>query len=393
MNIINNATTLPEFVSTKVEQHLEQLIYLPDSGKNLVVGKQPNPEDIVLQSNDYLDLSNNEEINRCHADAILTPQQSTFMSGVFLHDGDIKQVVEQRLSNFAHFSSCSLFQSGWIANIALLQTICDQTTHVYIDFFAHASLWEGARTAGANLHPFMHNNVRHFEKLVKRNGPGILIVDSIYSTLGTIAPLKKMIEIAKQYGCAIVVDESHSLGTHGSQGAGLLQQLGLSHQVDFMTASLAKAFAYRAGAVWCNNRTNEVIPYAAYPSIFSSTLLPSEICRIDATLDVIIHGDERRARLANNAKLLAKELQKIGFNIRSESHIVSLETGSESNTKKVRDFLESKGVFGSVFCRPATTPTQNIIRFSINCSVTKQQIQRVVDVCKMAYQIEAFTFR
>lgn len=392
MKIESNKNQLPNIVANKIEQHLEQLIYDLDSGKNLVVGKQPKQGDIVLQSNDYLALSGNEAIDRRHVDAILTPQKSTFMSGVFLHDGDAKQVAEQRLAQFAGFNSCSLFQSGWIANIALLQTICDQNSHVYIDFFAHASLWEGARIAGANLHPFMHNNVSHFEKLVKRNGPGILIVDSIYSTIGTIAPLEALIDVAKCYGCAVIVDESHSLGTHGTDGAGLLQHLRLSDQVDFMTASLAKAFAYRAGAVWCNNQTNEVIPYAAYPSIFSSTLLPSEIARIDATLDVIQQGDDKRERLAHIAKRLASELRSIGFKIRSESHIVSLETGTEVNTKRVRDFLESNGVFGSVFCRPATTATQNIIRFSINSDVTDQQIARVVEVCKAVYQTDEFHF-
>ena len=45
----------------------------------------------------------------------------------------------------------------------------------------------------------------------------------------------------------ILVDESHSLGTHGPEGRGLCAELGLTHRVHFITASLAKAFAGRAG--------------------------------------------------------------------------------------------------------------------------------------------------
>src|SRR5690606_28089371 len=119
------------------------------------------------------------------------------------------------------------------------------------------------------------------------HGPGIIVVDSIYSTIGTIAPLAELVAIAKETGSAILVDESHSLGTHGKNGAGLLAELGLSDQVDFMTASLAKTFAYRAGVIWANNNVNQCVPFVGYPAIFSSTILPYEIAALEATLDVI----------------------------------------------------------------------------------------------------------
>lgn len=76
------------------------------------------------------------------------------------------------------------------------------------------SLWEGARYANAQAHPFMHNNCDHLRMLIQRHGPGIIVVDSIYSTLGTIAPLAELVNISKEFGCALLVDESHSLGTH-----------------------------------------------------------------------------------------------------------------------------------------------------------------------------------
>ncbi len=70
----------------------------------------------------------------------------------------------------------------------------------------------------------------------------MILVDSVYSTLGTVAPLAEIVALAKHYGLrAILVDESHSLGTHGPHGAGLVAQLGLTNDVDFITVSLAKA--------------------------------------------------------------------------------------------------------------------------------------------------------
>ncbi len=36
--------------------------------------------------------------------------------------------------------------------------------------FAHMSLWEGIRAAGAIAHPFMHNNTSHLRKQLERHG-------------------------------------------------------------------------------------------------------------------------------------------------------------------------------------------------------------------------------
>ncbi|MCG9681038.1 quorum-sensing autoinducer CAI-1 synthase [Vibrio sp. Isolate23] len=383
MNTLNHYPPLPDFISKKIEHYLDDLVRKNKNGKHLVLGARPSNNDLVLQSNDYLDLSNNAEIIDHHVNSILARKNSPFMSGIFLRDEASQPKVEKKLAEYVGFKSCLLSQSGWAANTALLQTICDSETNVYIDFFAHMSLWEGARIAGANIHPFMHNNVKHLDKLINRHGPGIVLVDSVYSTIGTMAPLVDIVLLSKEYGCAIVVDESHSLGTHGKQGAGLLKSLKLSHQVDFMTASLAKTFAYRAGAIWCNNQANDCIPFVAYPAIFSSTMLPHELDRLDKTLDVIKKYDNERDYLQEISRYLKTNLSSIGLTIRSDTQIIALETGDEKNTERVRDFLESHGIFGAVFCRPATTANKNIIRLSLNSSTTKSDADQIINTCKL----------
>lgn len=377
---------LPDFIQRRLEFFIEDLIHPNQNGKHLVLGTRPHDGDIVLQSNDYLSLANHPLIKARLKKAIDETQDSVFMSAIFLQDQASKPSLEQQLADYVHFDSCLLSQSGWNANTALLQTICPPDSHVYIDFFAHMSLWEGARYASANLHPFMHNNCDHMRKLIQRNGPGLIAVDSVYSTVGTVAPLADIVAIAQETGCAILVDESHSIGTHGIQGAGLVAELGLSSQVDFMTASLAKTFAYRAGVIWTNNCANQCIPFVGYPAIFSSTILPYEIAALEATLEVIKSADKKREHLFNNARKLNQALNNIGITTRSQSQIIALETGDERNTEKARDYLERHGIFGAVFCRPATAKNRNIIRLSVTSSVTEQQIDKIVSVCHQAQQ-------
>lgn len=385
MNMLSNHSCLPNFVKQRIDFYVSDLINKKDNGRNLVLGKKPEQNDIILQSNDYLSLSNHPKIIDAHVSSLLSRKDTAFMSNVFLHSDGLDKTVEQQLADYTGFQSCTIAPSGWIANIGLLQTICDSNTNVYIDFFAHMSMWEGARIAGANIHPFMHNNVRHLKRTIKRNGPGIVLIDSIYSTVGTIAPLVEIIDVAKELGCAIVVDESHSLGTHGEQGSGLVHSLGLTHKVDFLTASLAKTFAYRAGAVWCNNETGQVVPYVSFPSIFSSAMMACELDRISATLAVIKESDHARANLTHNAQQVVSGLKSIGYEIRSESQIIGLETAEKTNTRKVRDFFEDRGVFGSVFCTPATPDNKNILRLSLNSSLTEKDINKILSVAQDAF--------
>ncbi|MGC9460969.1 alpha-hydroxyketone-type quorum-sensing autoinducer synthase [Vibrio genomosp. F10] len=379
------SSILPEACAKKLEHDLNRLIIPADKGKNLVLGKAPSPGDVILQSNDYLNLGHHPSVIGAQVASLLSSKNNSFMSNVFLHNDALSRKTACEMSNYTEFDHCIIAPSGWIANTALMQTICHSQTNVYIDFFTHMSLWEGARYAGANIFPFMHNNTRHLKRLIGRNGPGIVIVDSIYSTLGTIAPLIDIVAVAKNAGCATVVDESHSLGTHGPQGAGLLKHLNISADVDFMTASLAKTFAYRAGAIWCNNRFGESLPYSAYSSIFSSAMMESELERIRATLSVVKTCDQARETLFENANTLIQGLKKIGFNIRSQSQIIAIETGDSTNTINVRTYLEKHGVLGSVFCPPATPNNKNLIRLSINSGITKDQIEHVISIFRHAF--------
>ncbi|MFM2482347.1 alpha-hydroxyketone-type quorum-sensing autoinducer synthase [Celerinatantimonas sp. YJH-8] len=381
-----NKKELPSFLQTSLDFYLKDLIKYDD--QHLVVGDKPKVGDVVLQSNDYLSLANNTAIRETLKKSVDLCNESILMSAVFVHKDDSKPTLEKQLSSYVNFDNCLLFQSGWSANTSLLQTICTEDVNVYIDFLAHMSLWEGARSGGAKITPFLHNNMRHLEKMIKRNGPGIIIVDSVYSTVGTIAPLVELVAIAKKYNCATVIDESHSLGVYGKHGAGILDELNLSSEVDFMTASLAKTFAYRAGAVWANNNFTQCIPYVGYPAIFSSTMLPYELDVLEKTLHVIQSMDDARSYLFKQSQKLRAGFRDLGITIRSESQIISIETGEEDNTYEVRKYLEKNGVFGSIFCRPATSPKHSIIRFSVNSSLTDAQIDKILSTCYSAIHSE-----
>lgn len=374
--------SFPDFLEKKLQQSEDQSFKPRKNGKHLVLGKKPGPNALLLQSNDYLDIGNHPDIVKIEIDFLEKSGQVPVMSAVFLHDGGTKDDFEQAMASWVGFEASILCQSGWAANVGLMQVVASKNVPVFIDFFTHMSLWEGIKSSQATAHAFIHNDPAHLEKLLKQYGQGVVLVDSLYSTIGDIAPLRDIVEIAARYDCVIVVDESHSLGTHGAQGAGLVYDLGLTESVHFITASLAKSFAGRAGIIFCSRRFAKYYPYLAHPAIFSSGLMPHEIAGLAEALNIIKKSDNRRKKLHELSAYVRQELDKMGYALESVSQIIAIEPGPESSTELFRDALEARDVFGSVFCSPATPKNRSLMRFSLHSSLEQKEIDYLLKACK-----------
>lgn len=347
-------------------------------------GVAPGPNAVRLDGNDYLSVTGHPEIVEAQLEALRTNREFIVQSGVFQLDGSPTSRFEAALATFVGKEGALLCQSGYTANLGLIQVIADPQTPVYVDSLAHMSLWEGVRAAGAPAHAFRHNDPAHLERMIARQGGGgLVIVDSVYSTTGALCPLEAIVEVAERYGCMILVDESHSLGTHGPEGRGLCAQLGLTHRVHFITASLAKAFAGRAGFFTMPDELRPYLMCHSYPSIFSSCLLPHEIAGLAATLEIVRRSDAARARLRENTVRMRRAFGDLGYPIHHGSeHILALEAGPEVDTLAVRDQLESRGVFGAVFCAPATSRNRSMVRLTLNATLTDAELDHVEGVAR-----------
>ncbi len=374
---------VPDFVALRVAKYYRERVQNTWHGGHIMRGRVPGPDALHLSSNDYLSVARHPKIQTAMLESIQQCGNGLLMSGVFLH-GDCPQLqLEARLANYMQAEAGVLCQSGFNANVGLLQAIANEHTPVYMDMMAHMSLWEGVKSAGAKAVTIFHNDVEHLERQILRHGPGIVVVDSVYSTTGCLAPLKEIVAICETQGCVLVADESHSLGTHGPNGEGLVVALGLADRVHFRTASLAKAFAGRAGFITCSSEISDYFKNESNPAIFSSTLLPHEVMGLDATLTVIKQEGWRRDKLHANAAYLRLHLDALGYNLNhSDTQIVSLESGTEQQTIVLRDALESRGMFGSVFCAPATPKNRALMRFSVNADLTQMDLDRIVNACR-----------
>lgn len=342
----------------------------------------PQAGDLVLMSNDYLCFGQHPRVALAQAQTMLEHGSGLLMSGVLVGDADPMRGLEQRLARFMDAPAVMLCQSGWAASTGLMQTVAAPGSPVYIDAAAHASLWAGCQAADARILPFAHNDTAHLTRLVNRHGPGLIAVDTLYSVTGDFCPLADLAALASATGCELVADESHTLGVVGPHGAGLSAALGLSHRVAYRTASLAKAFAGRAGLIACSAPVAGYLPFHSKGAVFSSTLLPHDIAGLAVVLDLVQRGDERRARLHRSAEELRDGLTTLGYNITpSESQIVSLRPGTEDRLCRLQSALDSRGVFGAPFAHPAVALHNSALRLSVHAGLTGADVARILDAC------------
>lgn len=343
---------------------------------------RPGPADLVLLSNDYLALGGHPYVVAAQTDSLAQHGNGLMMSGVYTRDRDPAHELELRFAALLDAPATMLCQSGWSANVGLIGAIAAPDEPVYIDALAHGSLWAGVEAARAAPRPFPHQDIEYLELLIRRHGPGLIAVDTIYSVTGDRCPLAELVEIAEQTGCRLIADESHALGVLGPRGAGLAAELGLSGHVDFRTASLAKAFAGRAGLIACPRRIAEYLPFHAHGAVFSSTLLPHDVAGLNAVLDLVIKADDRRSRLRANAEALRDGLTVLGYDVSpSSSQIIPLQPGGEPAVARFQGLLDAHGVFGAAFIPPAVARDRCVHRLSVHSELSAPELARILDAC------------
>lgn len=362
----------------RVDRFYSQRFHGQWGGRHILAGEVAGPGAVILNSNDYLDIGGHPRILEAMQGALAQSGVTQMMSSLLVHETSALHTFERELAAFIGYEAGIVFPSGYMANLGLLQSIVGAQRPAYIDSMAHMSLWEGVKSARGVPVPFAHNDLAHLGAQIREHGPGVVVVDSVYSTNGSVAPLVELVELAEATGCLLVVDESHSLGTHGPGGAGMVAALGLTGRVPFVTGSLSKAFVSRAGFVVCSARLRYYVHCEAFPLIFSSAVLPHDLAGLEAVLALVRASDARRERLFTNARALRATLTRLGYDVAPGSEqIIAVEATREIDIMRLRDALERSQIFAALFAYPATPRQRPLLRFSVHAGLDAAAIERV----------------
>ncbi|MFJ9608942.1 5-aminolevulinate synthase [Kitasatospora sp. NPDC101176] len=278
-------------------------------------------------------------------------------------------LLEQELADLHGKEDALLFTSGYTANDGALSVLPAHLTDcvVFSDRLNHASIIDGLRHSGAEKRIFRHNDTTHLEELIAAAPaarPKLIVMESVYSMAGDLAPLAEIADIAKRYGAMTFLDEVHAVGMYGPQGAGIAASLGLADEFTVIMGTLAKGFGTIGGYIAGPTAVIDVVRRLSRPFIFTTALPPAVAAGGLAAVRHLRGSDLERNRLRENAQLMHGLLRERGIPFLSDrSHIVSVLVGDETVCKRISDLLlERDGCYVQAINAPSVRVGEEILR-------------------------------
>ena len=339
---------------------------------------------LMLSSCDYLGLAGDARINEASIAAIRKYGTST--GGVRLLTGtiDLHHQMERDIAAWKGTAAAVTFSSGYLANLAVISSLLTPRDRVILDALSHRSLVDACRLAGVPMQRFRHNDVDSLRHELA-SGPAanrtLIIADGVFSMDGDICPLPELIAIKREFGCYLMIDESHASGVLGSTGRGTDEHFGVdAREVDIWTGSLAKGIASNGGFAAVGEELSILLQHTAAPFIFSAALAPGAVAAVIASLAVLRQEPQRVERLGANAIFLRNGLQQMGYDTGlSETAIIPVICPDETEAAMLAGKLRQMGVAVTPILFPAVPLGSARLRLCVTAAHSEQDLEFALD--------------
>ena len=364
--------------------------------KTFTLGQKPyelqgvNPKKVKnnfidLCSNDYFGLSRDNDVIKASYEISLSEGLGSGSSRFITGSRPIHKLLETQLAEWLNQEKVLLFPSGFQANIAAVQGLANRNSIVIADKFIHNSLLVGVKAAGSKLVRFAHNDLKDLEnKILKFNSSQksiLIIVESLYSMEGSIAPLKEIAGICKRYNVELLVDEAHAIGILGTEGKGL--SFDLSDEITMLTGTFGKSFGSGGAFIACNSKICEHLIQTSGAFRYTTALSPALSAGALKSLQKIKANHEWGINLLISSKKWKKEiLRNLSYPVKGESQILSIIVGQEEKAILLQKHLEKNG-FLAIAIRPPTVPVnESRIRLTIRRDLNLDILNNFISVLK-----------
>ncbi len=333
---------------------------------------------LMFGSNSYLGLTNHPKIKEASKKAIDKYGSgcagSRFLNGTL----DIHIELEERLAKFTGKEGALCFSTGFQVNLGVVSVLTGRNDHVLLDELDHASIIEGSRLSFSRVLKFAHNDMKSLESKLKHCTPDsikLIVVDGIFSMEGDIVNLPVIVKLAKKYNATIMVDDAHSLGVIGVNGAGTASHFGLTDSVDLIMGTFSKSFASLGGFIASDKDTINFIKHSSRTLIFSASMTPASTATVLAALDIMESEPERIKHLWKITNYALKGFKSMGFDTgKSESPIIPLFIRDDYKALMLTKILLEDGIFVNPVVSPGVPKEDSLIRYSLMATHTKEQV-------------------
>lgn len=348
-------------------------------------------EILSFASNDYLGLSSHPKVIAAAKSALDANGAGSRASPLICGHRREHVSLERALAEFKQSGAALVFPSGYQAAVAVLGALAGEDDSIILDRLAHASLLDGAKLSGARVRAFKHNDMddlaRILESETSRSGGAqrrcIVVIESLYSMDGDLAPLGEILKIAASTGALLLVDEAHATGVLGARGRGALENIcaengSLPPSVIAM-GTLSKALGSQGGYICASQLVVDTIVHAGRAYLFSTALAPAAAAAAEAALALIDAEPQRRAQVLALSEQLRERLAKSGFAlVPSTGPIIPVLAGDEESALRGSKILLEKGIYAPAIRFPTVKKGQARLRISLSAAHTQDDCEKLL---------------
>jgi 8-amino-7-oxononanoate synthase len=345
-----------------------------------------------LSSNDYLGLGADERLLRAFLretpDELLDERGMTASSSRLLTgSGPACAALEEELAALYGGRECSVFSSGYHANLGILTALGRKGDLFLSDRLNHASIIDGMRLSEAAFRRYRHRDYGHLEDLLRAaaGGPGrtFIVTESVFSMDGDLADLPALVRLKERFGATLIVDEAHAVGVFGDGGRGLAEAAGILDQVDILVGTFGKALASVGAFAVTSPPLKEYFVNTARPFIFTTALPPAVLSWSRLTLRRMQGMGRERRELAALGRRLRGALAAAGCVTGGESQIVPVMVGGDEAAVRLALKLQEAGYLVLPIRPPTVPPGTARVRLSLTAAL------RWEDLCALPAAIGA----
>ncbi|WP_428277395.1 aminotransferase class I/II-fold pyridoxal phosphate-dependent enzyme [Candidatus Palauibacter sp.] len=338
---------------------------------------------IMVGSNNYMGLTHDPRVLEAARDALNKFGSGNTGSRFLNGNLDLHEQLEDELADFTGMEAALVFSTGYQTNLGTLGALIGRADTVYIDKLDHASLQDGVRLGLGRTRRFNHNDFATLRRMLAAEKPSrgkLIAVDGVYSMEGDIADLPTLVELRREYGAAILVDDAHAVGVLGETGAGTAEHWGLTDEVDLILGTFSKSFASIGGFVAGRADVIDYLQHNARALMFSASMPPASAATVLKALEIIRDEPERREQLWKNTYRMMEGFKSIGFDIGpTETPIVPILIGPMEKTFVFWRALFEAGVFSNPVVPPAVPEGSCRLRTSYMATHTDDDLDFVLE--------------
>ena len=335
-------------------------------------------------SNNYLGLANNPEMKKAAIEAIekygIGPGAVRTIAGTMT----LHRELEEKLAKFKKAEAVITFQTGFVANLAVIPALVGEGDLIFSDELNHASIIDGCRLSKAEVVRFAHANANDLEDKLKaapKDVKKLVITDGVFSMDGDIAPLDKIYEVSSKYGAMLMVDDAHGEGVLGNSGRGIVDHFELHGKVDIEVGTMSKAFGVMGGLAAGKKEVIEWLSQRGRPFLFSSAMTIPDVAACIAAVGLLEKSENLVKKLWENADYLRAGLKKLGFDTGiSISPIIPVMLGENKLAQDMSRELFAEGLFAKAIVYPTVPQGKARIRVMNSAGHSKEQLDQALKI-------------